>query len=78
MVMTIITVMTFLCQNKDAETVRKIFELYKEGYSTYALAKMFDLKGDKQVSDMLSRVTYIGKLKYNKEIVDGLHEPIVE
>ena len=55
-----------LVPNKDAETVRKIFELYKEGYSTYALAKMFDLKGDKQVSDMLSRVTYIGKLKYNK------------
>ena len=67
-----------LVPNKDAETVRKIFALYKEGYSTYALAKMFDLKGDKQVSDMLSRVTYIGKLKYNKEIVDGLHEPIVD
>ena len=30
------------------------------------------------MSDMLSRVTYIGKLKYNKEIVDGLHEPIVD
>lgn len=67
-----------LVPNKDAETVRKIFELYKEGYSTYALAKMFDMKGDKQVSDILSRVTYIGKLKYKDDIVDGLHEPLVD
>ena len=34
-----------LVPNKDAETVRKIFELYKEGYSTYALARC-SIKGD--------------------------------
>lgn len=67
-----------LVPNEHAEDVRQIFDLYLQGYSTTALAKMFDVSGDKQITNILDRVTYLGKINFCGEIIDGLHEPIID
>ena len=67
-----------LVPNEHAEDVRQIFDLYLQGYSTTALAKMFDVSGDKQITNILDRITYLGKINFCGEIIDGLHEPIID
>lgn len=67
-----------LVPNEHAEDVRQIFDLYLQGYSTTQLAKMFDVSGDKHITSILDRVTYLGKINFNGEIIDGLHEPIID
>ena len=39
---------------------------------------MFDVANDCHITNILERVTYIGKIKYRGEILDGLHEPLVD
>lgn len=51
-----------LVPNEHAEDVKQIFDLYLQGYSTTQLAKMFDVSGDRQVANILDRVTYLGKI----------------
>ncbi len=67
-----------LVPNEHADDVRQIFDLYLQGYSTTALAKMFDVSGDKQITNILDRITYLGKINFCGEIIDGLHEPIID
>lgn len=67
-----------LVPNEHAEDVRQIFDLYLQGYSTTALAKMFDVSSDKHITNILDRVTYLGKINFCGEIIDGLHEPIID
>lgn len=67
-----------LVPNEHAEDVRKIYELYLQGYSTTMLAKMFPVSGDRQITLILDRITYIGKISYNGEIFQGRHEPIID
>lgn len=67
-----------LVPNEHAEDVRQIFDLYLQGYSTTQLAKMFDVAGDRHITNILDRVTYLGKINFNGEILDGLHEPIID
>lgn len=67
-----------LVPNEHADDVRQIFDLYLQGYSTTQLAKMFDVAGDRHITNILDRVTYLGKISYNGEIIDGLHEPIID
>lgn len=75
--------------NEDtAPLVRKMFELYATGnYSTKRLVKkMYDEGMRSQLGHKLphSRIHsllrdpfYIGKIKWNKEIYDGKHEPLI-
>lgn len=67
-----------LVPNNHADDVRKIFDLYIQGYSTTRLANMFDVASDRHITQILDRITYLGKIKYNGEIYDGQHEAIVD
>ncbi|WP_295151939.1 recombinase family protein [uncultured Ruminococcus sp.] len=67
-----------LVPNDKAEQVRQIYSLYLRGYSTTQLAGMFDVSGDQHISAILSRPTYLGKISFRGEIIDGTHEPIID
>ena len=67
-----------LVPNEYADDVRKIYNLYLEGYSTTQLAKMFPVSGDRQITQILSRITYLGKISHNGEVYEGLHEPLID
>lgn len=66
-----------LIPNEDAQTVRKIYQLYIKGYSAQKLADMFNLKSDKTVTDMLTRRSNLGYVSYNGVDYPGRHEAIV-
>lgn len=67
-----------LVPNEHAEDVKKIYNLYLQGYSPNKLSEMFDVANDTHISHILDRITYIGKINYRGEILDGLHEPIID
>lgn len=67
-----------LVPNEHAEDVREIFDLYIQGYSTTRLAKMFDVSSDRHITQILDRITYLGKILYNGEIFEGKHEAIID
>ncbi len=66
-----------LIPNKDAETVRQVYELYLQGFSLQSIADMLGLKYEKLASQILSRKTNMGLIEYNGVEYKGLHEPIV-
>jgi len=66
-----------LVPNKDAETVRKIYDLYLEGYSTSKIAQILGLKYEKLAIQILERKSNAGYIIYNDEEFLGKHEPIV-
>lgn len=67
-----------LVPNAHAEDVKNIYRLYLQGYSTTQLAKMFPVASDRQVTMILDRVTYLGKIQYNNEIFQGRHQPLID
>lgn len=67
-----------LVPNEHAEDVKNIYDLYLKGYSTTRLAKMFPVSGDRQITMILDRVTYTGKIKYNGEEFNGRHQAIID
>lgn len=67
-----------LVPNDHAKDVRQIYELYLQGYSTTRLAQMFNVANDCHITQILDRVTYIGKIKFRDEILKGRHEPIID
>ncbi len=68
-----------LVPNANAESVKEIFDLYLQGYSTTKLAKLYKFSGgDKMVANILDRETYTGKIIYNNEIIDGMHKAIID
>lgn len=66
-----------LTPNEDADTVRKIYELYLAGWSTARIAEFVGLKHDKQVRDILTRRSNTGVILYNGVEYAGRHEAIV-
>ncbi len=66
-----------LVPNSDAETVRRVYELYIAGYSTNAIARMLGLSYEKLARQILTRKTNAGFICYNGEEYKGRHEPIV-
>ena len=66
-----------LVPNKDADTVRKIFELYIEGYSPNSIARMLGLSYEKLAWQILTRKTYAGYICYNGEEYKGRHQPVI-
>lgn len=67
-----------LVPNEHAEDVKKIYDLYLQGYSTTQLANMFPVSGDRQIMMILSRETYLGKINYKGEIIEGRHQAIID
>lgn len=66
-----------LVPNENAKKVRRMYELYLQGYSPRAIADTFDLKYDKIVTQILQRKSNYGVIEYNGEIYQGKHEPII-
>ncbi len=66
-----------LVPNNDAETVRKVYDLYLKGYSTNTIARMLGLKYERLARQILTRKTNAGFIVYKGEEFLGKHEPIV-
>jgi site-specific DNA recombinase len=66
-----------LVPNADAETVKRVYELYLNGYSTAAIARILGLKYERLARQILSRKTNAGFIVYKGEEFLGKHEPIV-
>ena len=66
-----------LIPNRDAETVRRIYDLYIQGYAMQTIADMCGLKYDKLVQNILTRKSNTGVIVYNGVEYRGRHEPIV-
>ena len=67
-----------LVPNEHADDVRNIYNLYLQGYSTTKLAKMFPVSGDRQITLILDRIAYTGKISYNGEIFQGRHQALID
>lgn len=67
-----------LVPNGDAPTVRRLYELYVQGYSLPHIARILGLKYEKHAQQILLRKSNTGVIVYNGEEYPGLHEPIVE
>jgi len=67
-----------LVPNSDAETVRKIYELYIDGKSAQTIADMLGLKYDRLVMQILSRKSNLGIISYKGKEYKGRHEPIID
>ncbi len=66
-----------LVPNKDAEAVRKVYELYLSGYSTNSIARMLGLSYERLARQILKRKTNAGFIVYKGEEFLGKHEPII-
>lgn len=66
-----------LVPNQDAETVRRIYDLYLQGFSTQMIADILGLKYDKLALQILTRKTNLGIICYNNQEYQGKHEPII-
>ena len=66
-----------LVPNKDAETVRRIYDLYLQGYAMQTIANMCGLKYDKLVQQILARKSNCGVIVYNGIEYQGRHEAII-
>ena len=66
-----------LVPNSDAETVKRIYELYLEGYSLNAIARMLGLRYEKLARQILMRKSNAGYIVYNGEEYKGRHEAII-
>lgn len=62
---------------EQAETVRKAYEMYIDGYSCDRISKILGFKGERIVTQILKRKSNIGMIEYKGEEYKGLHEPIV-
>ena len=67
-----------LVPNADAETVRRLYELYLRGFSLQSIADRLGLKYEKLASQILLRKTNIGIIEYNGVEYKGRHLPIVD
>ena len=63
--------------NDNAEKVKKMYQLYIDGYSAQKIADMLGLKYDKLVIQILKRKSNYGMIEWKGEEFKGLHEPII-
>ena len=66
-----------LVPNQDADTVRKIYDLYLDGKSVSSIARTLGLKYEKLALQILMRKSNAGYIQYNGEEYLGQHEPII-
>ncbi len=67
-----------LVPNDRAGDVKKMYEMYIDGYSTGRIAEKFGIKYDSMIKNILKSKVNCGILEYNGTEYDGLHEPIVD
>ena len=66
-----------LVPNADAETVRKMYDLYLSGYSMMRIAQTVGLKYERLAQQILMRRTNIGYIHYNGTDYKGQHEALI-
>lgn len=66
-----------LVPNSEAETVRRVYELYLAGYSTNSIARILNLSYEKLARQILTRKTNAGFIVYKGEEYLGRHKPII-
>ncbi len=66
----------FIIKEEEAEDVRKIFRLRREGMSISNIAKEMNMYVSK-VFGILNNRTYYGEIKYAGEWMEGRHEAII-
>ena len=66
-----------LVPNADAETVRKIYDLYIRGFSSQKIAERLGLRYEKLVDQVLTRRSNLGLIDYKGVEYPGRHEAIV-
>ena len=66
-----------LVPNKDADTVRHIYDLYLQGYALQTIANMCGLKYDKLAQQIITRKSNTGAIVYNGVEYQGKHQAIV-
>ena len=74
-------------QTKETKIIKSIFEKYLETQSLSSVYKFLKEKGIKSrngkifsktnIAYSLRNVVYVGKIKHNNEIYQGIHEPII-
>ncbi len=67
-----------LVRNERAEDVKKMYEMYIDGYSTGRIAETFGIRYDSMIKNILKSKINCGIIEYNGTDYDGLHEPIVD
>ncbi len=73
---------------EEAVLVRKIFNMSADGNGCATIAKILNAKGYKSKTDIkftntpiqriLTNLTYLGKVKNNGDLYDGIHEPLID
>ena len=66
-----------LVPNKDADTVRKIYDMYLQGRSLQNIANTLHLKYERLAQQILLRKSNTGIIVYNGVEYQGLHEPLI-
>lgn len=67
-----------LVPNKDAERVRKLYDLFLKGFSLNYIADVLNLKYDRLARQILMRKSNAGYIVYNGVTYKGQHEPIID
>ncbi|MDL2287858.1 recombinase family protein [Oscillospiraceae bacterium OttesenSCG-928-F05] len=67
-----------LVPNEDAETVRRIYDLYLKGYPLYKIAQIVGLKYERLARQILNRKSNYGVIAYNGKEYVGRHTPIID
>ena len=66
-----------LVPNSDAESVRRIYELYIRGYSARMIANMLGISSEKVVTNVLTRRANTGVVTSRGEVYAGRHQAVI-
>ena len=66
-----------LVPDENAPVVRTCFQMFLAGKSAEAIARELGFPYDLTVRNLLSRVTYTGKIEYKGQIYPGRHQPLI-
>lgn len=66
-----------LIPNKDAENVKRIYDLYLQGYSLQKISDILGLKYERLAQQILTRKSNAGYVVYNGIEYKGRHEPVI-
>jgi hypothetical protein len=65
-----------LVPNKDAQNVKLIFDEFGNGKSLNQIAQQYGVSVN-GIKKILKNFTYIGKVKFNSQISQGSHQPLI-
>lgn len=63
---------------EEAEKIKKLFQLYIDGYSCDKISHILGFKNEKIVTNILHRKSNMGLIEYKGNVYKGLHEPIID